>query len=308
MLAVFTQIFPFFALVALGYIAARSKFFSEVATGNITAFVFYFALPAMLFRFAADLKISEVIDPSFVLAYWLSVILLYTIVMLVARFRHVDQATAAIEAQCGVFGNSGFMAIPIMIGIFGERAVGPLIMILAVDTLFTSNMAVITITAAREGKLSPRVFKAIIVGLFKNPMFLSIALGLILSVLNVPEFTPVDKTLEMLGAAATPAALFVIGASLAQNKAEKVQIALWLSFCKLALLPIFCWALAFHLFNVDPFTAGIMVGVAAMPTAGTVYIVARSYNVAAMRASSSILLSTIISVMTLTIVLKWIGT
>ncbi len=307
MLAVFTQIFPFFALIILGYLAARRKSFFESTSMNITSFVYYFALPAMLFRFSAGLKIGEAFDPIFVLTYWLSIIGVYIIIVIVARLRQMDYATATIEAQCGVFGSSGFMAIPILVGIFGDKAIAPLLMIVAVDVLFTNNLAIISMTAAQEGKLSPRAFKSIMIGLIKNPMFFSIALGLTYTALNIPKFTALDRTVEILGAAATPGALFVIGASLTQNKAANVPIAVWLSFCKLALMPLLCWLLAFHIFHIQPFEAGIMIGVAAMPTAGTVFMIANAYNVAAIRASSTIFLSTIISVITLTLVLKWIG-
>jgi len=45
---VFLQTVPFFGLIALGYMAVRSGFFTAEATAIITKFVFYFALPAML--------------------------------------------------------------------------------------------------------------------------------------------------------------------------------------------------------------------------------------------------------------------
>ena len=62
MLAIFLKTLPFFAVIGVGYWAGRTRFFSEEATGYLTKFVFYFALSAMLFRFAANLSLAEVLD------------------------------------------------------------------------------------------------------------------------------------------------------------------------------------------------------------------------------------------------------
>ena len=69
MLAIFLQTLPFFAIIALGYGAGRTNFFSPEATAYLTKFVFYFALSAMLFRFAANLSLSEILDWQIVGAY-----------------------------------------------------------------------------------------------------------------------------------------------------------------------------------------------------------------------------------------------
>ena len=69
MLAIFLKTLPFFLLIGLGYWAGRSRFFSEEATAYLTKFVFYFALSAMIFRFAADLELAAVWNPSLVLGY-----------------------------------------------------------------------------------------------------------------------------------------------------------------------------------------------------------------------------------------------
>ena len=56
MIEIFLKTLPFFAVIGLGYWAGRTKFFSEEATAYLTKFVFYFALSAMIFRFAATLE------------------------------------------------------------------------------------------------------------------------------------------------------------------------------------------------------------------------------------------------------------
>ena len=60
MLAIFLKTLPFFALIGVGYLAGRMRFFSEEATAYLTRFVFYFALSAMLFGFAANLDVAAI--------------------------------------------------------------------------------------------------------------------------------------------------------------------------------------------------------------------------------------------------------
>ncbi|MEL7260907.1 MAG: AEC family transporter, partial [Pseudomonadota bacterium] len=64
MLAILLKTLPFFALIGLGYAAGRLRVFSDAATAALTKFVFYFALSAMLFRFAANLDFAEIWDPA----------------------------------------------------------------------------------------------------------------------------------------------------------------------------------------------------------------------------------------------------
>ena len=99
MLAIFLQTIPFFAVIAVGYWAGRSGFFSEEATAYLTKFVFYFALSAMLFRFSANLSLADVWDTRLVVGYLWGTAFVYGIATAVAFLRKLDVATTAIEAQ-----------------------------------------------------------------------------------------------------------------------------------------------------------------------------------------------------------------
>jgi malonate transporter len=114
---------------------------------------------------------------------------------------------------------------------------------------------------------------------------------------------PINDFMALLGGAATPGALFAIGASLATKSAERVQIAGWLSFCKLVLHPSAVAFAAIYLFRVDPGPASVMIAAAALPVAGNVYILAQHFGVAPHRVSASILISTALSILTVTIVM-----
>jgi malonate transporter len=295
MLDIFLQTLPFFALIGLGYGAGRSGFFTPEATAYLTKFVFYFALSAMLFRFSANLP--------FVLAYLWGTMFVYLIATGVALLRKRGIEEAAIEAQCAVIGNVGFLGIPMLVLLLGEQAIGPVMLVLAVDLIAFGSLIVILITGSRDGRMSPGVLRTVGIGLLKNPMIVSISLGLIVSSMALPIPKPANEFLSLLGAAATPGALFAIGASLATKSAERVVVAGWLSFAKLVLHPAAVAFAALVMFPVDAYAAGVMIACAALPVAGNVYILAQHYGVAPSRVSASILISTALSVITISAVI-----
>ncbi len=305
MLAIFLQTLPFFLVIGLGYGAGRTQFFSEEATAYLTKFVFYFALSAMLFNFSANLSISEIFDWRFVMAYFWGTAFVYGIVTLVAFLRRLSAEEAAFEAQCGVIGNVGFLGVPMLTLLMGPEAIGPVMLVLAVDLIVFGSLIVIIVTGSRDGRMSLGILRTVGLGLLKNPMIVSIVLGLTWSAFSIPIPTVMNDFLALLGGAATPGALFAIGASLATKSAERPVIAGWLSLNKLVLHPVFVAFSALVLFPVEPYAAAVMIATASLPVAGNVYILAQHYGVAPQRVSASILISTAIAVLTVSAVIGW---
>lgn len=300
---VLMQTLPFFAIIGLGYGAGRTGFFTPEATAYLTKFVFYFALSAMLFRFSANLSLAELLDWTFVSAYLAATLALYLVVTLVALLRRRGAAEAAFEAQCGVIGNVGFLGIPMLTLLLGDQAIGPVIMVLAVDLIVFSSLIVIIVTGSRDGRMHPAILGTVVMGLLKNPMVVSISLGLIWSAYALPIPGPVNDSLAILGAAATPGALFAIGASLATKSADRIVVPVWLTFAKLILHPAAVAISAFLIFDIAAYPAGVMMAAAALPVAGNVYILAQHYGVAPQRVSAAILISTVLSILTVSLVI-----
>ncbi|WOI57612.1 AEC family transporter [Palleronia sp. LCG004] len=300
---VLAQTLPFFALIGLGYGAGRVGMFGAAATAALTSFVFYFALSALLFRFTAGLDLSQVLSVRFLLAYFCGTLAVYLLATVVGVVRGRGMGETAVEAQCAVIGNIGFLGIPMLGTLMGEAAVGPILQMITVDLILFGSVIVVLITLDRGRGDVAELARGVGVGLARNPMIVSIALGLVWSATSLPIPGPADRFLEILGAAATPGALFAIGASLAGKSAERLSVAGWLSFCKLVLHPAAVGTMAFLVFAVDPVAAGVMVAAAALPVAGNVFILAQSYGVAPQRASAAILVSTALSVVTVTVIL-----
>lgn len=307
MLEIFLQVIPFFAIIGLGYVAGRSGFFPENAAAILTKFVFYFALSAMLFGFASRAKLAEVLDWQLVGAYLVGSALIYMLATGIALFRKRGVEEAAVEAQISVVGNVGFLGIPMLALLFGQEALKAVLLVLAVDLIVFGSLIVILITGTRDGRFSPAILLTVASGLMRNPMIVAIVLGFLWSGFGIPVPGPLESFLDLLGGAATPGALFAIGASLASKSTERLVVAGWLSFAKLVLHPLAVALAALWLFEVNAFDRGVMIAAAALPVAGNVYILAQHFGVAPQRASASILISTTLSVATVSLVIGWVA-
>lgn len=305
MLAIFLKTLPFFLLIGTGWLAGRLRAFPPEATAWLTRFVFYFALSAMLFRFSATLDLAALFDLRFAAAYVAGSTVVWALVFAVSRGKGTPVVEAAMLAHTGMTGNTGFLGVPMLVVLLGPPAIGPVLMVLALDLVVFSTLITLIIAAARHGRLGPGTVLPVIRGIVANPMIVSMLAGLAWSGLRLPMPAPAAEFLSLLGAAATPGALFAIGASLAHRPVRRPVPALALSFAKLVAHPA-AVGLAAILLGVDPVAAGVMVAAAALPVAGNVYILAHHFGVAQERVSAAILISTTISIATVPYVIHLI--
>ena len=305
---IFLKTLPFFAIIGLGYFAAMSNFFSAGATVYLTKFVFYFALSAMLFNFSANLNLGELFSWDFTLAYLVATLFIYSVGFGIALIRKLTFVEAAVEAQCCSIGNVGFLGIPMLAILMGEEAVGYVMIALAIDLIVFGSLIVLIIVAVRGKIKGLALISTLLAGLVRNPMILAIVVGLGWSVMEISLPAPLWEFVTLLGAAATPCALFAIGASLAEKSAERLKTAYWLTFSKLILHPVTVAFSALALFDVPEYPAAVMIVASSLPVAGNIYILAQHYQVAPQRVSASIFVSTAFSIVSISIVLSLVST
>ncbi len=300
MISIFLQTAPFFLIVAIGYFSGKYKFLGKRGTDAITKFVFYFALSAMLFRFSSQLEISEIFDLKFVGCYVVATSILYLLVIVVSYFSGTKFETAVFDAQIATVGNTGFLGIPLLATLVGSQSVGYVMMILATDFAIFGTLIVVLIMVSRDQSWGIRLLRPIAKGLFQNPMIVSFSLGIFwgYSDYQTPKFF--SEFLAILGQAATPGALFAIGASLSFRKIDDPKSAFWLSFLKLVAHPFLVGIMALYLFYLEPYAAAVMVITAALPVAGNTFMLAQHYKIDPERISAAILLSTLFSALTVT--------
>jgi predicted permease len=219
MSAILVVTFPFFALVLAGYLATRHGLLPADAIPALNVFVLSFALPCMLYKFASMTPIVRLLDPAIVLTYLTAAMVMVALAIAAARHRRTGWNDAAFGALVGSFPNSGFMGVPLLVALLGAMAAGPAIVALAVDMVFTSSLCIALSRwgSAGEGGARRAALQGLR-GMVANPLPWSIALGCLSTATGLRPPGPVFAAVDMLAGAASPAALFTIGAVLARSR------------------------------------------------------------------------------------------
>jgi malonate transporter len=220
-LPVFLVTFPFFALIAAGYAAARTRLLPLDAIPGLNSFVLYFALPCMLLRFGAGTPIGQLLDGSVALVWGMCALAVVAGVVLFTRNARVGWNDGAFGALVAAFPNTGFMGVPLLVALLGPPAAGPMIIAIAFDMVVTSSLCIAlsrldgAAGAGRQG--ASLAARKALRGILVNPMPWSILLGVLLSAARWQLPGPLERTVAMLADAASPVALFTIGAVLARS-------------------------------------------------------------------------------------------
>jgi malonate transporter and related proteins len=291
---------PFFALILFGFVAARQRWVPPESVPAFNGFLLYFAVPAMLFRFAAGTPFREITNGAFFLAWSAAgLIVLLTVTWLARRVLRERLRDAAFFGLTAAVANAGFLGVPMLVALLGERAAAPTILAIVADLVVVGSVGLIL--AELDGATN-RGWKADMrdaaVRIFLNPFVIAMLLGAAFSGFAWKLPTPLSEIVKLLAECAGPCALFAIGASLVRPDAplRSPDLALPIA-AKLLLHPFIVW-LAMYLFGVDAFTTRVAVLVAALPSAGWVFIFALRYEADAGKVSATILLTTALAFLT----------
>ncbi len=302
-LSVFSVTFPFFALVLCGYLATRAKVLPLSAISGLNTFVLYFALPCMLYRFGANTPIAQLLDPAVAGIYLLCGLILVAATIALTKRGTIGWNDAAFGALVVAFPNTGFMGVPLLVALLGEQSAGPVILTMAIDMIITTSLCIaLSRLDGADAHGAATAVKKALRGMATNPMPWSIALGAVASAVGWQLPAPVDKTISMLAGAASPVALFTIGAVLARsqmNAHERVPAGQYvpLALAKLLIHPLLIW-LACKAYvavlggTIAPFTVTVLVLLAALPSASNVALLVERFGAHGGRVARVILVST----------------
>jgi len=305
-LSILAVTFPFFALVLCGFIATYRGLLPLAAIPGLNTFVLYFALPCMLYRFGAQTPIAQLLDPVAASVYLVcgAVMVVGTMAATLKRWKWNDAAFGALVAA---FPNSGFMGVPLLVALLGERSAGPVILTMALDMVITSSVCIALSRLGQGEGGAAQALRNALKGMLTNPMPWSIALGAVASAWAFELPGPMDKTVAMLAGAASPVALFTIGAVLARSQMNQseyvasrhyVPIALAKLLIHPALMWLACQAAGLLGFTLATETIVALVLVAALPSASNVSLLTERFGAHGGRIARIILVSTALAFVT----------
>ena len=298
---------PFFAIIALGYLCCARGLFTEAATQGLNGFVYWIAMPALLFRAMSGIDPIVLLNADFVLAYGLATFVVMGLGWWICRsFFSGSREQAAMNGMNVAYGNAGFLGIPLAFTAFGDAAAAP-IMLTVIASVVVAGVSVTLIELCRneEARIGKTIQHSLWV-MAKNPLIFAPVLGIIFASTSLDMLEPLARLLSLLGDAASPCALFalgmfMVGKPVADNFAE-VSLTCAL---KLLLLPVLCWLVIVSITDMPPLWQGVAMVMAATPTGVGSFVVAKQYGLYQKRTSSVILLSTVASVPILFLLLNY---
>jgi len=305
-LNIFIITFPFFALVLCGYLAARRRMLPLEAIPGLNGFVLFFALPCMLFRFGATTPIEQLLDVSVALTWLAAGLIMVGFTVATSLNPRIGWNDAAFGALVAAFPNSGFMGVPLLVALLGAQAAGPTILTMVIDMIIISSLCIaLSRLDGADEHGAAKALKSALKGVLTNPMPWSILLGALVSVLGLELPGPAGKVVGMLADAASPVALFTIGAVLARSQmlatAGHTPAPRLADYLPVALLKLFLHPLLVLLIGAGLIRLGLPLGrfalvvivlVAALPSASNVSLLAERFGADNGRVARIILVST----------------
>lgn len=308
-LGVLLVTFPFFALVLCGYAAVRHALLPQAAIPGLNAFVLYFALPCMLYRFGSTTPIAQFVDPALIGTYFICAALMVAIALGVS-VRRVGWNDGAFGALVVAFPNTGYMGVPLLVALLGAAAAGPAIVTIVIDLLFTASVCIALSRLDGAGTHgAARAARDALRGVVANPLPWAIILGAAASAAGFTLWGPIGATVGLLADAASPVALFTIGAVLvrvapdgAAPRRRRSRDEIPLALVKLVVHPALVYgvgraAIALGV-PLAHFVLIVLTLVAALPSASNAMVLAEWFGADSGRIARIILATTVLAFLT----------
>ncbi len=237
---------PFFALVFMGWGATRGGLLPVQGIPALNAFVLYFGLSALVFQLTASGALFHGHWSSMLLAYGLAGSIVLMLAMAWAHRQGLVPLNAGLLGLVTVYPNTGFLGLPLLTGLLGPQAAGPVAATMLIDVLLFSSVC-LAWAHRRPGaalQLGPPIK-----GAARNPLLWAMAAGMVVAQSGWALPKPMADTVRLLSQAATPTALFTLGAMLARSGMQHTQagtrLSVWpLVLLKLVLHPALVWLAA----------------------------------------------------------------
>ena len=304
-LAIVLKLLAIFAVVALGWVAARARWLGEGDAGQVlSAAAFYLFIPALLFRTTARLDLAHM-PWSTLAAFFVPALALLLAVYVLERVRGAPDAppaTPSVRALGATFGNTVQVGIPMAAALFGEAGLGVHLAIVGLHalTLLTAVTLLVEIDLARAqarragrrphpGRLLAATMRATVI----HPVVLPVLAGLGWNLAGLPLPGVADETLGVLAQAVVPLCLVIIGIALERHGLKgNLRGALWMSAVKLVALPAMVLAAGRWGAGLHGVPLAAIVLCAALPVGSNPQIFAQRYRTLEAETSAAIVLTT----------------
>ncbi len=295
------SVVPIFILIIFGIILRRFNFLNDDFIKKSNKIIFTFALPATLFQ-----KMRSIESVPSELFGGIGVFLAATIItvfvtwIILRKYEHPMRASAL---QGSFRSNVAIVGLAVVQNLLSDSGVAVAIVVIAF-TMPVYNILCIIVLGDHSEQKPHQVLLNVIIKLIKNPLFLSLAAGLLFSLIKIPVHSVIDSSLNYLSRMTLPLALLCVGGSLQLSSLIHGRV-LWgvSSLMKLVLLPLLVFA-ACRLLNYSNEMTAVLVLLAGNPTAVSTFAMADGFGADTRLAGEIISVTTIFSIITMSL---WIA-
>jgi malonate transporter len=303
MLAVIELVVPLFAIILLGFVSGKLARLPIEGLAWMNFYIIYAALPALFYQLLSNTPVGQFAQIGFILISIGSTFAIFCLVYLIARWRKNNQPESTIQGLAAAYGNIGYMGIPLGLAAFGPAAAVPVALIFCFENAMHFIVAPLFMALDNSNKQTKlELVRHIMIKIFTHPFIIATIAGVLASVFSfkLPEFA--NQTLDLLSKTAGPCALFAMGISAALRPLKRVPTELgYIVPIKLILHPVLVYGLLVWLVpDLNPIWLYSAVLLATLPTATNVFVLAEQYGVWQERASSTIVISTLLAMVTVT--------
>ncbi|TXN24716.1 AEC family transporter [Methylobacterium sp. WL19] len=298
-MTVLSLIAPIFGLILIGWVAALAGFLSEKVSDGLSEYVFAIAVPALIIATLTRPGLTGEVTWSYWFSYFGGAGLSWLVGSLIGLRREgVGRTGAILHGFAASQSNTIFIGVPMILQAYGDAGAFPLFMLLAVHLPLMMGCATFLIESDGQRSVLQRV-RGLGLVLFRNPIFLSLMLGLVLRSFGLAPGGMVKSLVDALAGTASTCALIALGAGLVRYRVlHDLPGAMVVTTLKLVLHPLAVWVLAFHVFTMPPAYAGVATLFAAMPVGINSYLLAVRYKAETGLIAAAVMLSTLLAVAT----------
>ena len=212
---------PTFLLIALGYLVVKSGWMPKENVRPLAWFVVNIGLPAAMFKALSSRPFQDILHYDYLLVYGLGSLLSFATLFILTRMRNKSFTECALFGLGASLANSLMIGFPIVTQLFGDDAVVPFTLTLIIENLFILPLALaLADTGQQKNSHFLLAFIKSLPQLIKNPVILSIALGLISTIFNIHPPKLVNNIIDALAMTVGGLCLFAIGGMLVGLKTK----------------------------------------------------------------------------------------
>lgn len=305
---IISVILPIFIILSVGYLSLRLNMLNTTHVQAIIQFIIKISLPAFLLYALSTRSFDEIWQMPYFLGYLLgSLILFFSAYTLYRRFFKVPRHQAAVIGLGSSMSNTGFIGTAVLTLLIAQAAVPYLAMTLVIENIILLSLMLILIESSdQQDKALSTIILSTLQNLAKNPIILSIILGLICSVYTVQWPVSLELPLKSLASTASPLAIFVIGASLATLTIKDLsKDVLIVCTIKLLIMPIVVTSIIYIMPGSTAKMAYAALILSALPMA-TAFGIYGQLNGIAEQSVASVMLSTLLSLVSIALIMQFI--